>query len=385
MKSFLIKALKALGELIIILFITLILIKAVDHFFGLYSRFFWIISDKAAVAYRQPDPVLHHSLKPNSLGTLSSPEFNVIYKINSMGFRDYEYNLQKPENTYRIVMAGDSFVEGYGVSLEDTFTKVLEKNLKKNSPHYEVINAGIASYSPLPEYLLIKTKLLKLKPDLVMLVFHLGSDIANDKDYAMTAEFDGKNLPVKITLQGVLNAKYEKLNWLTKFFYNEIQIVKKLSGFLARGGKKTKAETFCYGDIIPEKNIVAGDNHNWRKQWEMTKYYLKSINELLKQNNIKFVIVMMPDPHHVNGKEWEKGRIFYDYKPGVTYQNHVFDYMNTFCGENNIPYYNLLTPYRQSNIFPIFYPADGHLTIEGNKLTADYLYNFLKTNNFLKR
>ena len=63
-------------------------------------------------------------------------------------------------------------------------------------------------------------------------------------------------VPVKITLQGELTAKYEKQNWLTKFFCNEIEILKKLSGFLARGGKKAKVEPFSYGDIITEKNIV---------------------------------------------------------------------------------------------------------------------------------
>ena len=51
--------------------------------------------------------------------------------INKAGFRDYEYSVDKPEGVFRIAVLGDSLIFGFGVNLEDTFPKVLERMLKK--------------------------------------------------------------------------------------------------------------------------------------------------------------------------------------------------------------------------------------------------------------
>ena len=58
-------------------------------------------------------------------------DFKVQVKINSKGLRDNEYPYEKPDDTYRILMLGDSFTFGYGVNIEDTMAKVLEENLNK--------------------------------------------------------------------------------------------------------------------------------------------------------------------------------------------------------------------------------------------------------------
>jgi hypothetical protein len=52
--------------------------------------------------------------------------FNV--KINSYGLRDYEYLLNKPPGATRILALGDSVTFGFGVNLEDTYTKILEQS-----------------------------------------------------------------------------------------------------------------------------------------------------------------------------------------------------------------------------------------------------------------
>lgn len=143
------KKVKLAIEIILIIFITLVLIKIADYYFGLSSRIFWIKGGKEEINYRQLDNILHHSLKPHSQGVLIRPEYSIKYKINGFGFRDNEFEVNKSTSVFRIVVVGDSFVEGYGVELEDTFIKVLEKKLNISKKRYEVINAGVASYSPL--------------------------------------------------------------------------------------------------------------------------------------------------------------------------------------------------------------------------------------------
>ena len=51
-------------------------------------------------------------------------------RINSDGLRDIEHQLEKPVNTLRIAILGDSFAEARSINLEDTFWFKLKDNLK---------------------------------------------------------------------------------------------------------------------------------------------------------------------------------------------------------------------------------------------------------------
>ncbi len=119
---------------------------------------------------------LRYALKPGAVASVAG----IKYKINSLGFRDREYSLVKPRGCYRILCVGDSFTFGQGLYLESTYPKVLEKELqRKYSQNIEVINAGVCGYNTYDEYWFIKTKLIRLKPDLIILGFYIGNDPEN--------------------------------------------------------------------------------------------------------------------------------------------------------------------------------------------------------------
>src|SRR3989344_1100452 len=135
-------------------------------------------------SFRQPDKEVHHSLIPNSKGVVRfRDEFKAVYIINSLGMRSdgREEKLEKGKSEFRVVFIGDSFTEGWGLSYEDTFTKLVENKLKAEYPEtkWSVFNAGVASYSPITEYAYIKKRIIPLKPDLVVLLLD-GSDFHDD-------------------------------------------------------------------------------------------------------------------------------------------------------------------------------------------------------------
>ena len=159
-----------------------------------------ILSLKSQVAsYRKADFQFHHSFVPNSVGRSTSKEWDVVYKINSFGLRDREYPFDRKPNTFRILALGDSFTEGHGVEIEQTFVKILERKLNKASIDgivYEVINGGIGGYSPILEYLFLSKRALGFNPDLVILFYDLN-DLKDDHDYEVTADFDKNGLPLR--------------------------------------------------------------------------------------------------------------------------------------------------------------------------------------------
>lgn len=92
--------------------------------------------------------------------------------INSKGFRDIrEYEHQKPQGVFRILVLGDSFTVGWEVQQDETYASVMERYLKENGLNAEVINAGIQGYSTAEELVFLEQEGVKYQPDVVVLGF----------------------------------------------------------------------------------------------------------------------------------------------------------------------------------------------------------------------
>ena len=100
--------------------------------------------------------------------------YGVGVKTNSLGLRDYEYSLKKPENIKRIVFLGDSFTFGWGVPLDKLYSKQVEKMFNRKEQKMEVINMGIGNYNSIMEVELFKRKGLPLDPDMVVLMYFIN-------------------------------------------------------------------------------------------------------------------------------------------------------------------------------------------------------------------
>ena len=122
------------------------------------------------------DPVLGWRNVPN----YRANTFGHPMSINSRGLRDREYPYEKPSNTKRILVLGDSFTWGYGVGDQDIFTEDLERRLAEADGDWEVINAGVSGWGTDQEYLFLKTEGLKYSPDIVILAFYLRNDPINN-------------------------------------------------------------------------------------------------------------------------------------------------------------------------------------------------------------
>ena len=105
--------------------------------------------------YFQESELLIWELLPNFQGTAQAQEGEVVeyeVHINSLGFRDEEFSVEKGEDVYRIMTIGDSFTFGLAVDDGQEYPAQLEACLAERlygPTRYEVINAGYASgFSP---------------------------------------------------------------------------------------------------------------------------------------------------------------------------------------------------------------------------------------------
>jgi len=101
-------------------------------------------------------------------------------KINSKGLRSPEYSYKKEAGSSRVLVLGDSFAWGFGVSDEELFSRVLEKKLREKNPRVEVINGGVSGWGTDQELLFLEEEGYKYSPDKVVLMFFLWNDLWNN-------------------------------------------------------------------------------------------------------------------------------------------------------------------------------------------------------------
>ena len=133
--------------------------------------------------FSQIDGEMGSSLRPGAEGWYHR-EGRAYVRINDAGLRDREHVLAKPDNTVRIAVLGDSYAEAVQVPMEDTFWSVLEREIK-GCPRFdgrevEVINFGVSGYGTAQELLMLRQRVWRYSPDIVLLAFVTGNDIRNN-------------------------------------------------------------------------------------------------------------------------------------------------------------------------------------------------------------
>ena len=146
-----------------------------------------------------PSWQLGWELKPSSAACIPTPSNEeVVFQTNSLGLRGHEVAVPKPAGRYRIVCLGDETLLAPEVSEAETFCQQLRTNLQARSQHpIEVINAGLPHGCPLTEWLLFRTRLLALQPDLV-LVHVTWADLADDRDLRRYTACDRDGAPAHL-------------------------------------------------------------------------------------------------------------------------------------------------------------------------------------------
>lgn len=292
-------------------------------------------------ACMKQDELLGFSLKPYASCWRQSRDFNVAYQINSLGLRNREISEAKSAGVKRILLLGDSFTEGTGVSLEVTFSKQLEDLLK-----LEVINAGVSGYSTLHEYVWLKERGLKLKPDLIILN-------VNETDFSEAAKYHS------IWKQsGYTNLQLDKPSFLASI--RLIQMLReRLEKLLKPEGQKAAV-------------FIASDDY-----WQLVRSDIARINFLSRGKGIPLLVVFQPHGHHVSPTAWGEGRLVHGFELGRVYPPTMPKLLEASAGEIGFEFLDLTPTFASTEATKLYFPYDGHWTGEGHKLAAETIYKTL--------
>ncbi len=134
------------------------------------------------VLYVREDGVLTHM--PGIDTMLTGLETRARVRTNRDGLRDVERPRQKPPGVARVLVLGDSMVEGLQVELPDTMPKRLERVLSEALPgrRIDVINAGVSGSSAPFALAYLEKDGLAYDPDVVVVTFTARNDVEEAAD-----------------------------------------------------------------------------------------------------------------------------------------------------------------------------------------------------------
>ena len=360
-------------EFLKIFLIVLILDSILTGLF-LKNTSFWKNEKWEDKSHRIISKVYHHDLKPN-VEVYETWGGKLKRKIitNSIGFRDSSKKeiLKNTEKT-RILLIGDSFIEGSGYDYEHTFAGLLQNELGNN---YEILNSAVESYSP---SIYFKKTDFFLSQGYVFDKVLVFLDLSDIYDELFIKFDDNQNIISEIpkekqTLERKIKNKIYSLGWFLRdntltfrIMYLISDKTEEIKNYLKLKLKASKSLNKSFFSTSRDDAIFYRMTHIDRGFWTFNedKYlevsqglaqsekYLKKLFELLNQNKIDSYLIIYPWPAQIQYGDkkhspfWEK-----------------------FSKSNNINLINLYDIFKSENnrefIFDNFIYGDIHWNKKG--------------------
>lgn len=267
-----------------------------------------------------------YSLRPGMQGFYRK-EGKSLVRINSEGLRDREHDKEKPANTIRIALLGDSYAEALQVPMVDAFWSVMERDLDQcvssSGKKAEVINFGVSGYGTAQELITLREHVWDYAPDIVLLAVTTNNDIT-DNSRALKKTDD---IPYFVYRDGqlVLDDSFKqsrdvvwrqsKLALISEWFYDHSRSMQ-VTSEAYRGFKVFLTSLPSEFRLVPESGLVSNvpgpalldrsvelgidnfvysepANQIWDNAWRVTEGLIKTMRDDVKSREARFVVVTL--------------------------------------------------------------------------------------------
>lgn len=268
-----------------------------------------------AVLY-QPDALVGWWGRPGAQGVYLD-EGSAEVRISSAGVRDRERSVVKPTDVWRIAVLGDSYTEALQVAEDKRFTSVIERLLAEcdagGGRRVEVLNFGVSGFGTAQEYLLLRGRVLRYAPDVVVLAFLPGNDITDnvraldpsaasrpyvtlngsgkltwDRSFESTRSFRVKSSPL---YRALLHASDFSRVVQAAFFVRELWRFKR---FAAADREEKEGQIAKAGEPGLSGGIYAPPRTQEGQQaWNVAEQLIEEMNSLTAQTATRFLLVTL--------------------------------------------------------------------------------------------
>lgn len=331
------------------------------------------------------DASLGWSKPPGRQAVLQRTEYRTQIRINSRGLRGPEVAYEKPAGVRRVLLLGDSFVEGYTVEEPATVASVLQDALRANDSAWEVLNGGTHGWSTDQEYLFWRGEAARYRPDDVVLFFYYN-------DLAGNVTADGKprfepdpggglrlaNSPVPRPPAG------EAQEDLARPFYIQpwrgSMALRLLSNRTSAGNPDLHRLLARIG-LVPSAHEGPPPAELWPfsavhvtetdQMWDLTTAILERMARDVESSGARLLVFYVPARFEVDERAWALTRRRYRLGPRWK-PDRVVERLRAACAEVSLP---LIDPRAELTAEEragrrAYFPQDGHWTEVGHATAA---------------
>jgi lysophospholipase L1-like esterase len=344
-------------NILIVFIAVLISLIALELYFRIFNP------QKLCLNVSQWDRHVGFTNIPNIVAKSITKDYKMTVKINSHGLRDREISYEKPPNTIRIGVFGDSFTFGEGVQNDETYPKILEtllKNEKINGKYnIEVLNFGIGKTGISHQFAFYQKEGEKYNLDIVLV--GLLSDFARNIAGVFVLK-DGElihNPTAYSTIRKIQKIVY----WLP--FYSWLAENSHLVNFIRQVATKIddKIRVSKGRELnIPDKNKM----NITQKEIQITIKLIEEFYNEVKNANALFYLINLPIKGQKDLWDYSGDK---DIPTFIIEDKAVLDFM----GEKCIPYIDLVPYFTSIDQSLYYFISDGHMNAKGHELIANII------------
>ncbi len=359
------------------------------------------------------DQTRGYGLRPGAQGWYRKEGRSYVH-INSDGLRDQEHSLIKPANALRIALIGDSYPETLAVPMEQAFWSVIKVKLEEcdaaSGKNIEIINFGVSGYGTAQELLMLREKVWKYSPDVVMLAVTTNNDVTDNSRVLKKVDeipyfvYRDNRLTLDNSFQrsNTFVRRQSRMNRFGRWLRDHSRVVqalteghrafKMLSGsWRARWSRREpptsptaspeqKAGNPTSGEELGTDNLIYREPQTgvWNDAWRVTEGLITEMRDEVRARNAKFIVVTLSNSPQVfpdmDQREVLKRRF------GATDLLYPDKRIEAFCRRENIPVITLAPELQQfadrNHVFLHGFDkniGNGHWNVTGNRVAGELI------------
>jgi|GEM_PF-1095599 len=331
-------------------------------------RPFWGDFDRTIGRWRLPNDTLSNVICNGNL---------IHIKTNQFGMRDRPRTLQNLSGRKRVVLLGDSFIEGYIVEAHQRYSDILESQTQS-----EHLNFGISSASVISYYLTYKSMAQRFDHDVVLVSLLPANDFEDYNDgkkqellrhpiYRPYWEGQFPNVTLRYSLSD-LSQSFVSLHGANKPIHTQqvVDSVYHSMPFADRMWAELSLNSYLYSCVLATAGKVSAHRrgtrnsfvvNNDQRQWDTFAY---SLEQLAKAAQGKQIIAYLV-PIESDLQAFDK-----------THQNDLKKYLDPICRKYDIKIIDFLPIFHalgKKQWQKLYLTCDGHFTPEGEQFVASFL------------
>lgn len=324
------------------------------------------------------DPVVGQRYRPGRFEGYYVAEAGktIDLRFNQDGYRGPDRPRPKRAGVRRIALLGDSFIAGIAVSEADTVVSLLADRLGQLSldEEWESFNFGVSGNGTGQSLLAWRNVVREYAPDVVVLCFYNGNDLADNHPDISSAHRPSFQLDSEgeLTFQPMSPTWTRLSRWLSEnsVFYdwqkNKIRIIRdRLRQSL--------------GVMPPGMRIFDGSpDPTFAESWRITGELIEQMAKEVSETGAEFLLVSIPCHEQLEDAAWRDLLAMAGEDASRFDRSMPETKLAEICQSRGIRLLSLLDAMRrETGEEPLFFEDRGHWTERGHRVAARVISNAL--------